>query len=202
MLKAFGKKAQLDTFIVGFLVFLLLIVVVGAFLIFSISLSKLKHSTQLISSGSFGSSNPLLQQAEFSLGGESQKTLVADALISLNPDKVDPFTAGKFEGVLKQIVTADKLCLAFAYSDSAKPSKRSESTLERLDSAPPDYIQIFLQYKNGNVESYLFTLKNTIKKYADNKMFYSTSITLPSGKGSRKIYVDYYYGPCLEEQNA
>lgn len=201
MLNAFGKKAQLDTFIVGFLVFLLLIVVVGAFLIFSISLSKLKHSTQITSSASFGSSNPLLQQVEFSLGGESQKTLVADALIFLNPDKVENINAEKFKGLLKQIVNAEKPCLAFAYSDSAKPSKRSESVLENLNSAPSDYIQVFLQYDNGDVTSSLFTLKNTISKYSKNKMFYSTSITLPSGKGSRKIYVDYYYGQCLEAGN-
>ncbi|MEK6893780.1 MAG: hypothetical protein AABX07_06290 [Nanoarchaeota archaeon] len=200
MAKTFGKKAQLDTFIVGFLVFLLLTVVVGAFMIFSISLSKIKNSREIIGTGSFGSSNPLLQQVEFSIDGEKQKMLLADALIFLNRNGVDHVNAPKFEGLLKQIVNAEKPCLAFVYSDSAKPSKRLRGALD-MDGAPSNYIKVFLQYENGEAVSSSF-LEKIILRYSENKMFHSTSITLPSGKGSSNIYVDYYYGPCLEDENA
>ncbi len=131
----------------------------------------------------------LFREINFSVDNKNEKMLIFDALIGYWNGKID---INLIENALKDFVKNDAIeghCLAIAQGDEMKPAGLTGG------SALDDF---FIEFKNGEIYSgHTGSKPYQLNVYEEKGEFGEISFSILDKK---RIYVQYYYGRCLDEK--
>ena len=184
-----NKKGQIAKTITTFAVMFWIFFILGIYLFLSGAAYAAKRPAVPASIEGVNLDNILLREIE--IRGIQGKIMIFDALVEYWNDKVDINVLGES---LDNLMMADKknsYCLAIAQGNSKDPAGLTGGN------AIDDF---FKEYKDGKIISgHTGSKPESLAKY--EKAGILSQISFINKKDEKRIYIQYYYGPCLEDKD-
>ena len=184
-----NKKGQIAKTITTFAVMFWIFFILGIYLFLSGAAYAAKRPAVPASIEGVNLDNILLREIE--IRGIQGKIMIFDALVEYWNDKVDINVLGES---LDNLMMADKknsYCLAIAQGNSKDPAGLTGGN------AIDDF---FKEYKDGKIISgHTGSKPESLAKY--EKAGILSQISFINKKDEKRIYIQYYYGLCLEDKD-
>lgn len=175
-----NKKALAE--IMTFIVFVLLVVLMAAFLVFS-ALASIKSPSEESAHYKNNTEDILLKKIKLTLNNQQQDILVLDAYVLYENEEI---TKENFETSLSAILQQENTCLVLAKSTTSK-----NPTLEKGGVLDDDF---YMSFQNSKLTIGTRGSKpSSFAPYQDNALLLKTDF---ENKAQKKVYVEYYLGAC------
>lgn len=208
MMKLNKKGQEIGNLLPLFPLLILIFLLMGIFIVLAMGMSLGKSKTVPQFFSEIPEEDLMFKPISLQITGIvlPEMNIVLDAIIedikreraSLEKKAVEPIIHAPLVDALKKLVDNKNNLLIYAYGEAPMPSLQAESPAS-FDKGHP---HIYLRYENGKIYEEN-TLTDQESRTAMRPYFEKgdmRSLSFVDKNDGKRIYIDYYYGPCRKEE--